>query len=149
MSAGVMLAHWNCLSSLKKAEPQSMTVRNPGYRQQGWKGLFTRNMFPKLNQWVTFTVLRFWRDWDSLFVTREQRNRNYVHRLCIMTVHPHTQITCFRFFSKSWHSCGSATTLLPWHGCVWLIVVSQTWSGTKREEIRWRHLSREYDERHE
>ena len=26
-------------------------------------------------------------------------------------------------FGKSWHSCRSATTLLPWHGSVWLLVV--------------------------
>jgi hypothetical protein len=50
MSAGDVLAHLNRLSALKKAEPQTMTVRNAGYRQQGRKALFTRSMFPKLKQ---------------------------------------------------------------------------------------------------
>jgi len=50
MGARVVLAHLNRLNGLKKAEPYMMTVCNAGYHQPGWKGLFTRNIFPKLKQ---------------------------------------------------------------------------------------------------
>ena len=41
-------------------------------------------------------------------------------------------------FGKSWHSCRSATTLLPWHGCVWLLVIPPIKNSVEMEEI-WRH----------
>ena len=41
-------------------------------------------------------------------------------------------------FGKSWHSCHSATTLLPWHGSLWLLVVPPIKNSVAREEI-WRH----------
>jgi hypothetical protein len=33
------------------------------------------------------------------------------------------QCTSTGIFGKWWHTCRSATTLLPWHGSVWLLVV--------------------------
>ena len=55
---------------------------------------------------------------------------------------------CSGFFYRSWHSIGSATNLLPWHGCLWLHAVSQTYNGTKIKEIQWLwHHHREYDEK--
>jgi hypothetical protein len=39
---------------------------------------------------------------------------------------------------QSRHSCRSATTLLPWHGFAWLLVVPPIKNSVEREEI-WRH----------
>ena len=39
---------------------------------------------------------------------------------------------------KSWHSCHSPTTLLPWHGSVWHLVIPPIKNNFERKEI-WRH----------
>jgi len=34
------------------------------------------NISPKVKQWINVIVLKFWSDWDSLFVARGQKNWN-------------------------------------------------------------------------
>ena len=41
-------------------------------------------------------------------------------------------------FGKSLHSCRSATTLLPWHGSMWFLVVPPIKNSVEMDEI-WRH----------
>jgi hypothetical protein len=95
MSAWVMLALWH---GLKEAKLQSMTIRDLNDRQRARKGLLIKNTSPKVKQWISITMLKFWRDWDSPFVARGQRKGNLERGLCITTMHRRTQLTRFRFF---------------------------------------------------
>jgi hypothetical protein len=92
-------------------------------------------------------IYKFWSVWDLLFLARGHRYWRRGPGRYITTRHQHTQHIPSSVFGKSWHSCRSATTLLPWHGSVWLLVVPANKNSVEREEI-WRHRrnSEECDE---
>jgi hypothetical protein len=93
-----------------------------------WKGFFTTNMSPKVKQWINITMLSLWSN-ETRRLSQEAKEMGILH-----IGSASRQWTCthrslgsgFFFFSKSCHSCGSATTQLPWKGSLWLLAVAQT-----------------------
>jgi hypothetical protein len=108
MTVGVVLKSLKDSRGLNETETRSRMISIRSYSQQADKKIlwyaFTTNKSPKVERWISISVLKFWSDWDSPISAGGQRNGNFTSGLCITIMHSRTQVIRLRFFGRSYIS---------------------------------------------